>query len=65
VSEQQEFIMKSSITTRFVSFGFAAMVTFAILGGLNALATTGQSAEALLAQHGPQQFACTASDSKV
>jgi hypothetical protein len=44
--------------SKILSFAFAAAVTLAILGSLDALATSGQSAEALLAQHGTQQMAC-------
>jgi hypothetical protein len=54
----KESAMSRTITSKVLSFGFAAMVTLSILGGLDALATTGQSADALLAQHGPQQTAC-------
>ena len=50
--------MNRSITTRAVSLGFAAMVTLSILGSLDALATSGQSSTALLAQHGTMQYAC-------
>jgi hypothetical protein len=50
--------MKQSITTKALSFGFALVVTLGILGSLDVLATTGQSAEALLAQKGPMQTAC-------
>lgn len=57
--------MKSAIVTKLVSFGFAATVTLAILGGLDAIASTGQSSEALLAQHGTMQVACTAPGGKV
>jgi hypothetical protein len=50
--------MNRTITTKALSLGFAAVVTLGILGSLDALATTGQSAEALLAQRGPMQTAC-------
>ena len=45
-------------TSKFMSFAFAAAVTLAIMGSLDALATTGQSSEALLAQHSTLQVAC-------
>jgi hypothetical protein len=51
--------MKHSITLKAFSLGFAAIVTLAIAGGLDAMATTGQSSTALLAQHGTLQTACT------
>lgn len=50
--------MTRSITAKALSFGFAMMVTLAIMGSLDALATTGQSATALLAQQGTLQTAC-------
>jgi hypothetical protein len=50
--------MNRTITSKALSFGFAAMVTLAIMGSLDALATSGQSSTALLAQHGPLQTAC-------
>ena len=50
--------MKQSITTKALSFSFALIVTMGIIGSLDALATTGQSADALLAQKGPMQTAC-------
>ena len=50
--------MNRTITSKAVSLGFAATITLAILGGLDALATTGQSSTALLAQHGTLQTAC-------
>lgn len=50
--------MNRTITTKALSLGFAALMTLGILGGLDAMATTGQSAEALFAQHGTMQTAC-------
>lgn len=50
--------MSRTITSKALSFGLAAMVTLAIMGSLDALATSGQSATALLAQHGTLQTAC-------
>jgi hypothetical protein len=50
--------MKQSISAKLFSLGFAACMTLAILGSLDALATTGQSQEALLAQQGPLQVVC-------
>lgn len=50
--------MSRKITSKALSLGLAAMVTLAIMGSLDALATTGQSSTALLAQHGPVQTAC-------
>ena len=43
---------------RLFSFAFAALITLAIMGSLDALATSGQSSEALLARHGALQVAC-------
>jgi hypothetical protein len=45
-------------STRFLSFAFAATITLAIMGSLDALATSDQSSAALLAQQGPLQVAC-------
>lgn len=50
--------MTRTFTSKALSLGFAAMVTLSILGSLDALATSGQSSAALLAQHGPLQTAC-------
>jgi len=50
--------MNRTVTSKALSFGLAAMVTLAIIGSLDALATSGQSSTALLAQHGPLQTAC-------
>lgn len=57
-------LMTPSISTRLASLGFAAVITVAILAGLDTLATTGQSAEALLAQQGTLQVSCTADGRK-
>jgi hypothetical protein len=51
--------MSPSITTKAFSFGFAAMVTLAIILSLDALATAEQSS-ALLAVGGVTQTACAA-----
>lgn len=48
-----------SITSRVIALGLAAAVTFSIMGSLDALATTGQAADALLSQQGSLQLACT------
>jgi hypothetical protein len=50
--------MNRSLTVKTLSFCFAAMVTLSILASLDALATTGQSSSALLAQKGTLQTAC-------
>jgi len=50
--------MSQSITTKALALGFAAMITLAIMGSLDAIATTGQSSTALLAQRGTLQMAC-------
>lgn len=46
------------IRIRLASFGFASVITLAMLTGLDTLATTGQSSQALLAQHGTLQVSC-------
>jgi hypothetical protein len=51
--------MSQSITTKAVSFGFAALVTLTIMASLDALATTEQST-ALLAGGTVTQTACIA-----
>lgn len=50
--------MKPSITTRLFSALFAGLMTGGIFFSLHALATTGQSADALLAQQGPLTVVC-------
>jgi hypothetical protein len=50
--------MKQALASKVLSFGLAIVVTFMIAGGLDAMATSGQSATALLAQHGTLQTAC-------
>jgi len=57
--------MTTSLARKFASFGFAAIVTLTIMSSLDALATSGQSAEALLAQQGKLQVACTVDGGKV
>jgi hypothetical protein len=57
-------MMTPSISTRLASLGFAAVITVAILAGLDTLATTGQSAQALLAQQGTLQVSCVADGRK-
>lgn len=49
--------MSPSITTKAVSFGFAALLTLTIMVSLDALATTEQS-NALLARGSTTQTAC-------
>ena len=51
--------MSSPLGSRLMSAVMALMVTLTIAGSLDALATTGQSAEALLSQHQMLQLACT------
>ncbi len=51
--------MNTPLTTKFSALAMAALVTISVLGGLDALATTGQSSEALLAQPSQLQMACT------
>jgi hypothetical protein len=51
--------MSPSITTKAVSFGFAALVTLTIMVSLDALATTEQS-NALQARGSATQTACVA-----
>lgn len=50
--------MNRSLGIKTLSFCFAAMVTLSIMASLDALATTGQSSSALLAQKGTLQTAC-------
>ena len=57
-------MMTPSISTRLASLGFATVITVAILAGLDTLATTGQSAQALLAQQGTLQVSCLAEGRK-
>jgi hypothetical protein len=49
--------MNTTIQTRLFSIAIAALVTFSILGGVNGLAVSGHSQQALLAQQGSLQLA--------
>ena len=51
--------MHTSVPTRLSAFALTSLITLALLSGLDALATTGQSADALLAQKRTLQLACT------
>lgn len=50
--------MNLSTQTRLISLALAAVVTAGMLGSLNAIATSGQSSDAVLAQTGSLQLAC-------
>ncbi len=51
--------MNTQLSTKLTSFFFAALLTVTLLGSLDALATSGQSADALLSQQGHLQMACS------
>jgi hypothetical protein len=55
-----EFMMQTTLHTKLAGFALALVVTTGILGGLDALATTGQSSDALLAQQGALVVSCAA-----
>ncbi|MFN9448249.1 MAG: hypothetical protein ACK58U_01115 [Rubrivivax sp.] len=50
----------AATTTRLPAFILAAVMTFGIMTGLDALAITGSSSEALLAQQGQLLVSCPA-----
>lgn len=52
--------MQTTLHTKLAGFALALVVTTGILGGLDALATTGQSSDALLAQQGALVVSCAA-----
>ena len=50
--------MNQPLRTRLFSLALAGLITLGMLGSLDAIATSRQSAHAVLAQPGGMQFAC-------